>query len=59
MYLGLCLRQLDGLPEWTLQLIMYPGEMFTRALQMMTLPLIISSLIVGKEVKTKAVLKPS
>jgi solute carrier family 1 (high affinity glutamate transporter) protein 2 len=44
--LGFSLRQAEISEEWQ-QLISYPGEIFTRALQMMILPLIISSLVVG------------
>ncbi|ODM94778.1 Excitatory amino acid transporter 2 [Orchesella cincta] len=44
--LGFLLRPVNLCDSW-IQLISYPGEMFTRALQMMILPLIISSLVVG------------
>lgn len=44
---GFSLRTLDLSTEVEM-VLSYPGEIFTRALQMMILPLVISSLIVGK-----------
>ncbi|CAL8097297.1 unnamed protein product [Orchesella dallaii] len=44
--LGFLLRPANLCDSWQ-QMISYPGELFTRSLQMMILPLIISSLVVG------------
>lgn len=44
---GFALRTTQ-LSKEAIDLIQYPGEIFQRALQMMILPLVISSLIVGE-----------
>lgn len=47
-FVGFLLRPLHLSDSWQL-LLSYPGELFTRSLQCCILPLVISSLVVGKE----------